>query len=113
MWQEGRRRVCWGQSTRGKGEENGPSDVEGAEEIREILNVIFYLLRAGCASRMLPHGIPPWKTVYHCFRQWRRDGTWKEMYDTLRGQIPRQEGRNEEPSAAILDSQSVKTPEEG
>jgi putative transposase len=81
--------------------------------MREVVNAIFYVLRSGCAWQMLPHDFPPWKTVYHYFWQWRRDGTWKRIHDTLRSQVSRQEGRDEEPSAAILDSQSVKTTEKG
>lgn len=77
--------------------------------IREILNAIFYLLRAGCAWRMLPHDFPPWKTVYHYFRLWRKDGTWQHINSALRTKLREADGREPEPSAAILDSQSVKT----
>lgn len=82
-------------------------------DMREVLNAIFYVLRGGCAWRMLPHDFPPWKTVYHYFWQWRREGVWQQIHDTLRRQVRRQEGREEEPSAAILDSQPVKTTEKG
>ena len=78
---------------------------------REILNAIFYLLRSGCAWRMLPHDFPPWKTVYHYFRLWRLNGTWECINASLRTEIRTAEGRNPEPSAAILDSQSAKTTE--
>ena len=78
---------------------------------REILNAIFYLLRSGCAWRLLPLDFPPWKTVYHYFRLWRLDGTWKRINDTLRADLRVAYGRKSEPSAAILDSQSVKTTE--
>jgi len=77
--------------------------------IREILNAIFYIVRAGCAWRMLPHDLPPWKTVYHYFRLWRKGGTWAYINATLRTELREAEGRNPQPSAAILDSQSVKT----
>lgn len=77
--------------------------------IREILNAIFYLLRAGCAWRMLPHDFPPWKTVYHYFRLWRKDGTWERINAALRTELRQADGREAEPSAAILDTQSVKT----
>ena len=77
--------------------------------IREILNAIFYLLRAGCAWRMLPHDFPPWKTVYHYFRLWRKDGVWKHINAALRTELREADGREPGPSAAILDSQSVKT----
>ena len=78
-------------------------------DMREILNGIFYELRSGCAWRMLPHDLPPWQTVYHYFRQWRGDGTWECMNQTLRIRLRVADGREAEPSAAILDSQSVKT----
>ena len=77
--------------------------------IREILNGIFYIVRAGCAWRMLPHDLPPWKTVYHYFRIWRKDGTWAHINAALRTELREAEGRDPQPSAAILDSQSVKT----
>ena len=82
-------------------------------DMREVLNGILYLLRSGCAWRMLPHDLPPWKTVYHYFRSWCKDGSWQGIHDTLRRQVRVQAGRDEEPSAAILDSQSVKTTEKG
>ncbi len=76
-----------------------------------VLNAIFYVLRSGCAWRMLPHDYPPWKTVYHYFRQWRIDGIWEQINETLRIRLRKADGREAEPSAAILDSQSVKTTE--
>lgn len=80
---------------------------------REVVNAILYVLRTGCQWRALPHDLPPWKTVYTYFRTWRVDGTWKRIHDTLRRQVRRAEGRHPEASAAILDSQSVKTTEKG
>lgn len=77
----------------------------------EILNAIFYVLRSGCAWRMLPHDFPPWKTVYHYFRLWRRNGTWERMNAALRIELRVLDGREPQPSAAVLDSQSVKTTE--
>jgi putative transposase len=77
--------------------------------IREILNAIFYILRSGCSWRMLPHDLPPWKTVYHYFRLWRSDGTWQRINAALYAELRKTDGREPEPSAAILDSQSVKT----
>lgn len=77
--------------------------------LREILNAIFYLLRTGCAWRMLPHDLPPWEIVYYYFRLWRKDGTWERINTTLRTELRLADGREAEPSAAILDSQSVKT----
>ncbi len=79
--------------------------------IREILNAIFYLLRAGCAWRMLPHDFPSWQMVYPYFRLWRKDGTWEQINAALREEVRVAAGREPEPSAAILDTQSVNTTE--
>jgi putative transposase len=76
---------------------------------REILNAIFYMLKSGCAWRLLPHDFPPWKTVYHYFRFWRLDGTWERMHAALRDRVRVRLKRNPKPSAAIVDSQSIKT----
>jgi putative transposase len=54
---------------------------------REILNGIFYLLRTGCAWRLLPHDLPPWRIVYYDFWQWRKDSSWQVMHDLLRGDV--------------------------
>jgi putative transposase len=80
---------------------------------REILNGILYVNRTGCQWRMLPHEYPPWQSVYGYFYRWRKDGTWQRINDALRRQVRQQEGRNPEPTAAIIDSQSVKTTEMG
>ena len=82
-------------------------------EMREILDAIFYVLRSGCAWRMLPHDFPPWKTAYHYFRLWSREGVFESMNESLRKQVRVKAGRDEEPSAGILDSQSVKTTQKG
>lgn len=82
-------------------------------DMREILNAILYVVRSGCAWRMLPKDFPVWSTVYDYFRQFRKTGTWQRIHDTLRGQLRRIKGREESPSAAIIDSQSVKTTEKG
>jgi transposase len=76
---------------------------------REIINAIFYIVRGGCAWRLLPHDFPPWKTVFHYFRSWRLDGTWERMHSALRKRVRVRLERNPQPSAAIVDSQSVKT----
>jgi putative transposase len=77
--------------------------------LREILDAIFYVLKSGCAWRLLPHDFPPWKTVYHYFRFWRLDGTWERMHSALRKRVRVRLKRNPQPSAAIVDSQSIKT----
>jgi putative transposase len=82
-------------------------------EMRQILNGIFYLLRSGCAWRLLPHDYPAWSTVYDYFRKWRNQGVWEQMVTTLRERLRVQAGRKATPSAAIIDSQSVKTTERG
>jgi putative transposase len=80
---------------------------------REILDALSYVIRTGCAWRLLPHDFPPWQTVYHYYRLWRIDGTWEQVHDALREQVRQQAGRQAEPSAGIIDSQSVKTTEKG
>lgn len=80
---------------------------------REIVNAIRYVLRTGCQWRNLPHDLPRWGTVYTYYRNWRLDGTWQRIHDTLHQQVRQAEGRHPQASAAILDSQSVKTTEKG
>jgi putative transposase len=83
------------------------------QDLRELLNGIFYLLRTGCSWRMLPHDLPPWETVYSQFRSWKRQGAWEEVHCTLREFVRIGMGREPHPSALIIDSQSVKTTEKG
>ena|SRR5688572_4211207 len=80
---------------------------------REIVDAILYALRNGVTWRALPHDFPPWRTVYHSFRLWRLDGTWERLHDALRDQVRAKDGRDASPSAAIIDSQSVRTAEKG
>ena len=81
--------------------------------MREVLNGILYLVRGGVSWRMLPHDLPPWGTVHYYYRRFRLDGTWKQVHDTLRGRVRKQAGRKVNPSAGIMDSQSVKTTKKG
>src|SRR6202051_3253547 len=75
---------------------------------REIVNAILYVVRGGAAWRMLPHDFPLWESVYGYFRRWRLAGLWQRIHDILVRDVREQEGRDPEPSAAILDSQTVK-----
>jgi|TARA_B100001971_G_C18207240_1_gene548407 putative transposase len=92
-----------------------PPQNEGGRErqvdLREIINAVNYRTRTGCAWEMLPHDFPPKSTVYEYYRAWQRDGTWQAIHDALRSQVRQQEGRQTDASAAMLDSQSVKTTE--
>jgi len=76
---------------------------------REILDAIFYVLKSGCPWRLLPRDFPPWESVYCWFRKWRIDGTWEQLNAMLRERVRISLGRNAQPSAGIVDSQSAKT----
>src|SRR5687768_1074376 len=80
---------------------------------REIMNAILYLLRTGCQWRLLPHDFPPHQTVYYYYRVWRKQGLWEQILQVLRERWRETQGREAQPSAAIIDSQSVKTTEKG
>jgi putative transposase len=80
---------------------------------RAVINAVLYVLRSGCAWRLMPHDFPKWKTVYGIFFKWRNDGTWRRIHDLLRDKLRVREGRKKSPSAAIIDSQTVKTTEVG
>ena len=82
-------------------------------DLREVVNAMLYLLRTGCPWRSLPHDLPPWGTVWAYFRRWRDDGTLDRLHDELRDRTRLAAGRDPRPSAAILDSQSVRTAEKG
>jgi putative transposase len=81
--------------------------------MRLTINAIFYVIRTGCQWRYLPREYPPWETVYGYFRAWRIAGVWERIHDRLRDLMREQEGRNRQPTAAILDSQTVKTTDRG
>jgi putative transposase len=80
--------------------------------LRLLINALFYVLRTGCAWRYLPREYPPWQTTYTTFRQWRLYGVWQCIHEALRRAVRLRAGRHADPSAAIMDSQSVKTTEE-
>lgn len=81
--------------------------------MRQVLNALFYIDRTGRQWRYLPKEYPNWKTVYWCFTRFQDDGTWERVTEALRRRVRPQIGRDPEPSAAVLDSQSVKTTERG
>lgn len=84
-----------------------------AHPARDLVDAIRYVLRGGIAWRSLPHEYPPWQTAYHYFRAWRIDGTRERLNGEPRGLARTRAGRNTQPTAAILDSQSVRTTEKG
>ena len=80
-------------------------------EMYLIINAIFYVVKSGCQWRMLPHDMPPWQTVYYHFRKWSADDTWLLIHQALHEQTRRDVGKEPSPTAAVIDSQSVKTTE--
>lgn len=81
--------------------------------LRLIMNALFYMAKTGCQWRMLPQNFPPWKTVYHHFSSLGDKGLWREINGILRGEIRKDDGRHPQPTAAILDSQSIKSAAHG
>jgi putative transposase len=82
-------------------------------DLRAVLNGIFYVVRGGVPWRMLPGDLPPWGTVHFYYRCWRLDGTWAKILDVLRTRLRHAEGRQKSPSAAIVDTQTVRTAQGG
>ena len=80
---------------------------------RLIIDTISYVLVSGCAWRLVPHDLAPWSIAYQWFRTWTKDGTWDRVHEVLRDQVRTVDGRDRQPSAAILDSQSIKSSEGG
>ena len=78
-----------------------------------MVNAILYVARNGCTWRSLPHDLPPYRIVFHYFRLWQQDDTWKRIHAKLRERVRRAAGKKPKPTAAVLDSQSVKTTEQG
>ena len=84
-----------------------------AVELREVVNAILYVLHEGCRWRALPHDFPAWQTVYWYFARWSDDDTLVRIQDALRRQLRAAAGRDPDPSAVVIDSQSVKATEKG
>ena len=82
-------------------------------DIRESMNAITYVLKSGCSWRLLPHDFPKWQLGYYYFRFWKKNGHWKDIHDALRGKVRTASGKQIEPTAGMLDSQSVKTVKKG
>ena len=80
---------------------------------RRIINGILYVIRTGCQWRLLPKDFPNWSTVYGIFWQWRNDGIWQQIHDRLREKVRKAAGKKSTPTAAIIDSQSIRTAEGG
>lgn len=82
-------------------------------DMREVVDGILYLVRGGISWRLMPHDLPPWGAVHYYYWRFRRDGTWKKIHDAIRIKVREKAKRQAAPSAALLDSQSVKTTKKG
>ncbi len=80
-------------------------------DTRAVVNAIFYVVRTGCQWRMLPHDFPAWQTVYYYYNKWSQDGTWDKIMALVRREVRVRAGRDPEPTAGIMDSQTVKSTE--
>jgi transposase len=86
-----------------------PGGRERKADKRELVEAILYALRSGCSWRMLPHDFPPWQTVYYYLRRWQSEGVWDRVQHHLVARDRERAGREASPTAAVLDSQSVRT----
>lgn len=90
----------------------GPGGRPAKYHRRDLLDAIVYVVRQGCTWRALPEDLPHWNTAFWYFRRWQKDGTWDRIEDALRRLVRRAEGRQEEPSAGVADSQTVRASEQ-